>query len=781
VAPSRALILGLRRDLTMKKRYFLLAAAGALGAVTVGWAWQPVRQRRSTATPLATAPGQVAFGGWVKISADGSVTVVMPKSEMGQGTHTGLAMVLADELDADWSRVRIEPSPIDKIYNNLATVVDGLPFHPDDTGAVKRFAGWMTAKTMREIGLMMTGGSSSIKDLWLPMREAGASARAMLVAAAASAWGVPVAEVRAAAGVLTHVSGGKPSGKQASYGDMAAAAGKLPLPASVTLKTHAQFTLIGQPLPRLEAASKANGTAGFGMDVQLPGLLYATVVMCPTLGGKVASFDAKAALALPGVKQVVQVDGYHGGTAGVAVVASTPWQALQGSAAVVVVWDEAVPSAAFDSTAAMAQLAKTLDSEDGFAYYSTGDVQAALKGAAKSLTAEYRAPWLAHTALEPMNCTVQFKDSKATVWSPTQVPGLARRAAALALGLTEDMVDVQVQLLGGGFGRRLEVDVVGQAAAIAKALVGPQAGQPLQVFWSREQDTQHDFYRPAAVSRFKAGLSASGELLAWHNSSAGQAIVPQVLARQFGLPGAGPDKTTSEGAYDQPYEWPAARVGHQIVELPFPVGFWRAVGHSHQAFFKESFLDECAHAAGADPVAYRLALLQRHPRQAAVLQKVAQMAGWGRPAAPASDGNKRALGVALHHSFGSTVAQVAEVSVDKDKMVRVHWVWCAIDCGTAVNPGLVAQQMESAVVFALTAALYGEITVEKGRVKQSNFHDYAALRINACPAIAVAVMPSTEHPEGVGEPGVPPLAPAVANAIFALTQQRLRSLPLRLA
>jgi isoquinoline 1-oxidoreductase subunit beta len=379
-----------------------------------------------------------------------------------------------------------------------------------------------------------------------------------------------------------------------------------------------------------------------------------------------------------------------------------------------------------------------------------------------------------------MNCTVHLKDGKATVWSPTQVPGQARRAAALALGLTEDMVDVQVTLLGGGFGRRLEVDVVGQAAAIAKALTGPQAGQPLQVFWSREQDTQHDFYRPAAVSRFKAGLDAQGQLLAWHNSSAGQAIVPQVLARQFGLLGAGPDKTASEGAYDQPYEWPAARIGHQIVELPFPVGFWRAVGHSHQAFFKECFLDECAHAAGADPVAYRLALLKRHPRQAAVLQKVAQMAGWGQPVQGAADGAKVALGVALHHSFGSTVAQVAEVSAGADKSIRVHRVWCAIDCGTAINPNLVAQQMESAVVFALTAALYGEITVEKGRVKQSNFHDYPALRIDACPLVTTAVMPSTEHPEGVGEPGVPPLAPAVANALFALTKQRLRSLPLRL-
>jgi isoquinoline 1-oxidoreductase beta subunit len=349
---------------------------------------------------------------------------------------------------------------------------------------------------------------------------------------------------------------------------------------------------------------------------------------------------------------------------------------------------------------------------------------------------------------------------------------MARDAVASVLGLKPEAVTVNVMLLGGGFGRRLEVDFIAQAAAIARAA----EGSPVQTVWSREQDMQHDFYRPACVSRFTAGLSAQDQLLAWKNTSAGQAIMPQVLKRQFGLPGGGPDKTSAEGAFDQPYEWPAARIAHEAVDLPLQVGFWRAVGHSHQAFFKECFLDEVAQAAKADPVAFRASLLQQHPRHLAVLQKVASLSGWGQPAAPG-----RARGVALHESFGSVVAQVAEVSVRADNSIQVHRVWCAIDCGTPVNPQLIVQQLESAIVFGLSAALYGQIDIVNGQAQASNFHDQAALRMHECPAVACAVMPSTEPPEGVGEPGLPPIAPAVANALFALTGQRLRSLPLRLA
>lgn len=754
------------------RRGFVLGSVGIAGALVVGWSVLPPRQRLTGSRPLPAGDGESAFNGWVKIAADGTVVVQVPKSEMGQGVHTALAMVLADELDADWARVRVEHPPLDAIYDNQATVVDGLPFHPDSDGLVKRLAGWMTAKAMREFGLQMTGGSSSVKDLWAPMREAGASARAMLVAAAAAQWKVDAAGVQVASGVLRHASG-----RQAGFGELAAAAARQPLPRQVVLKTPAQFTRIGRPTPRLEAADKGSGRAVFGLDVRLPGMLYATVAMCPTLGGRVASFDAADALKLPGVKRALAVGGHSGGTAGVAVIADTPWHALKGLEALRIRWDEAVPAATLDGAAAMQRLAQALDHEDGLAYFSTGDVAAAIAGAARVVKAEYRAPWLPHMAMEPMNCTVHVTDGGAALWVPTQVPGLARRAAAQVLGLPADAVQVHVTLLGGGFGRRLEVDVVGPAAEIALAM----KGTPVQTIWSRAEDTRHDFYRPAAVARWQAGLDARGRLLGVSALSAGQAIVPQVLGRLFGLPGGPLDKTTLEGAFDQPYEWPAARIAHTLVDLPVPVGFWRSVGHSHQAFFKESFVDELAAAAGQDAVAFRLSLLQRHPREAAVLKLAAGKAGWGQPLPPLPDGTRRARGVALHRSFGTTVAQVVEVSVGADKAIRVHRVVAAVDCGTPVNPNHIAQQMESAVVFGLSAALGGRITLANGRVAEGNFHEVPPLRIDACPVVETHVAPSAEPPEGMGEPGLPPIAPAVASAVFALTGQRLRSLPLQIA
>jgi isoquinoline 1-oxidoreductase beta subunit len=755
----------------MKRRHFLLGGAAATGALVVGWSVLPPRQRLLTTAPIPALAGEVALNGWVKVGSDDSVTVMVSKSEMGQGVHTGLAMLLAEELDADWARIRIEHSPIDKIYNNQAALVDGLPFHPDEDGAIKRVAGWMIAKAMREIGTMMTGGSSSIKDLWLPMRQAGASARAMLVSAAAAQWNLPAAECRAEAGKVLHASG-----RSASFGELAALAAKQPLPDKPTLKDPANFKLIGRPLRRIETAAKLDGTARFGIDARPEGLRFASVTMCPTLGGTVARFDAAAALKLPGVVKVFAVGAHNGGSGGVAVIADSTWQAMRALKEVNIEWTPGAV-AEVSSGAVARRLAQALDSAEGRAYYSRGDVDAALKSAARTVAAEYRAPYLAHAAMEPANCTVQFKDGAATVWASTQVPGIARDQVAKVLGIDAGKVDVRVQLLGGGFGRRLEVDFISQAAVIARE----GEGRPVQTVWSREQDMTHDFYRPACVSRFKAGLDAAGNLVAWHNSSAGQAIVPQVLKRNFGLPAAGPDKTTSEGAFDQPYEWPSARIGHESIELPVPVGFWRSVGHSHQAFFKESFIDEVAAAAGKDPVAFRAGLLARHPRHLAVLKRAAELSGWGVPTVPAPDGARTARGVALHHSFGSVVAQVAEVSLAPDKTIRVHRVVCVIDCGYAVNPNLVRQQMESAIVFGLSAALYGEITLVDGQVQQTNYHDFPALRIDACPAIETDIIASAGHPEGVGEPGTPPIAPAVANALFALTGQRLRALPLRLA
>jgi len=755
----------------VSRRRFVLATAGAAGALAVGWSVLPPRQRMTTRRPLATAPGESAMNGWVKVGTDGTVTVMLAKSEMGQGVMTSLAMLLADEMDADWSTVRTEMAPVDSIYNNITAVVDGLPFHPDGHGAIKRLAGWMTAKAMREAGVMMTGGSSSIRDLWLPMREAGAAARTMLIAAAAQQWQVPASDCGTAAGRVTHSSG-----RSAGFGDLAVLAARQPLPRNPPLKDFRQFTLIGKPLPRIDAAAKLDGSARFGIDALPEGLLYASVSMCPVLGGTVASFDAASATRLPGVRKVFAVDGHNGGTAGVAAIADTPWHAAKALAAVSINWNEGA-MANVSSADLLQQLSRTLDRKDGFAYYRIGDVDAALAGAAKRIEAEYRAPYLAHMTMEPMNCTVQFKDGAATVWVSTQVPGVARGAVAKVLGISAEKVEVKVMLLGGGFGRRLDVDFIAQSAAIAREA----PGVPVQTIWSREQDTTHDFYRPACVSRFKAGFDGEGRLVAWWNASAGQAILPNILKRALGLPGVGLDKTTSEGAFDQPYEWPNARIGHEIVDLPVPVGFWRSVGHSHQAFFKESFLDEAAAAVGQDPVAFRRSLLKNHPRQRAVLERAAALAGWGTPLAAAPDGARKARGIALHQSFGSIVAQVIEASVTADRQIRAHRVVCVIDCGFAVNPNLIRQQMESGIVFGLSAALHGEIVIEQGRVQQSNFHDQAILRIDECPQIETEVIASSEPPEGVGEPGTPPVAPALANALFALTGQRLRSLPLRLA
>jgi isoquinoline 1-oxidoreductase beta subunit len=765
-----------------RTRRFVLGSFAAVGALALGWSFVPPRQRLVPGEPLPLAAGQQAFSGWLKIATDGTVTVQVPKSEMGQGIHTALALMLADELDADWpGRVRVEHPPLDGISRNLSMVVDGLPFHPvDDEGPLRRIAHWLTAKTMREIGVHATGGSSSVKDLWGPMRQAGAAARQMLMQAAAQRWKVPLAELGTEPGKVVH----KPSSRELGYGELAAQAATLPLAEDAPLKTPAQWRWVGKPQRRLEGAAKSDGTARFGIDTVVPGMLYASVRMAPTLGAAVKSFDARAVEAMPGVKKVVPLAAHRGGTAGVAVVAALPWQAMQAAKALAIEWDNtAAPAAAFDSGEAMNRLVQTVRDDTGFAYRRVGDVQAALGAAARRLEAVYTAPYLAHATLEPQNCTVRFDPQAKTaeVWAPTQVPGLAAMAAAEVLGIGTEAVTLHVTLLGGGFGRRLESDVVAQAAEVARAL----PGTAVQTFWSREEDTRHDFYRPACAARFEAGFDAAGALVAWSQVSAGAAITNQFLARSFGLPVAGgtPDKVAAEGGFDQAWRVPNTRFAHAIVETPVPVGYWRSVGHSHQAFFKESFVDECAHAAGADPLAFRAALVKHDARTAAVLERVRTMSGWGtRAVAPAPDGAKAARGVALHFSFGSVVAQVAEVSIAGDgRTIRVHRVFCAVDCGTPVNPDTIVQQMESGIVFGLSAALGGGVEIKSGAVQPGNFHDQPLLRMPECPAIEVAILPSTAPPEGVGEPGTPPIAPAVANALFALTGKRLRSLPLSLS
>jgi isoquinoline 1-oxidoreductase beta subunit len=749
------------------KRRFLLGGLAAGGVLLVGWGIQPPRQRLRTASPLAMEAGAVALNGWVAIAPDGTVSVVVPRSEMGQGVNTALPMLLAEELDAPLGSVRISQAPIDKIFGNLTVLRENLPFHPDDRGSIKQGVQWVMSKVGRELGLMFTGGSTSVKDAWGPMREAGAVARAMLLRAAGEKWQIDAARLTTRDGFVSH-----PDGRRLGYGELAARAAVVGAdiePGDVRLKTPSEFRLIGQPVPRRDSPAKVNGSALFGIDARVPGMLYAAVRMAPVLGAGVASFDAAKAMAMPGVVKVVDVSSalpaFSGAGAGVAVVAKTWWQAKQAAASLPVQWS-ASPHAGLSSEAIFADFAKLLDSESGYTYFESGSQDVA--GAARTLQAEYRAPFLAHATMEPINCTAQFKDGKLKLWTSTQVPSIAVDVAAKVAGIDRADVSLDVMLLGGGFGRRLETDMVAQAVAIAKVM----NGQAVQLIWTREDDIMHDVYRPQALARFSARLDAKGNVLAWDNKSVSAAIGHQYFPRNLGLPGAGPDKTTAEGEYDMQYAIPNRRIAHVIADSAVAVGYWRSVGHSHNAFFKEGFLDEVAHAAGKDGVALRRELLREHPRHLAVLDAALARAG------SAPEG--RAHGVAVHQSFGSIVAQVAEVSVE-GKQIRVHRVVCAVDCGIVVNPNILAQQVEGAVVFGLSAALAGEITLKDGRVQQSNFGDYPVLRMNEAPLVETVIVPSSEPPEGMGEPATPPVAPAVANAVFKLTGQRLRSLPLRLA
>ncbi len=750
----------------MKRRSFILGAIGLGGALVVGWGVLPPRSRLGARDTLPAMDGAVSLNGWVRVAADGSVVVAVPRSEMGQGVYTALPMLVAEELEVPLAQVRVEQAPIDAIFGNVAMLVTSLPFHPDEESSMLvSTSEWIVAKLARELDLQVTGGSSSVRDAWRPMREAGAAARAMLIAAAAKHWGAAPAQCRMADGAVMHLDG-----RRLALRDLIGELRELPLPGEVRLKPAREFTLIGKPAPRLDLPDKITGRARFGCDVRLPGMLFAALRACPTIGGTLRSVDPSRALALAGVVRVSTLAAAAGGSPAVAVVANSWWTAQRALDQLRIEWDEG-PNAEMSSDWLLARTRAALGAEDGFTFYERGDGEAGLERAARLVEAEYRAPHLAHAALEPINCTARFADGRLAIWAPTQVPSVLRHVAARAAGLDADKVDVNVTLLGGGFGRRLEVDYVPQAVWLARD-VSPA---PVQLLWSREEDTTHDFYRPAAVAKMKGGLDGSGGPLAWVTKSASDAIVPQYVRRTYPAFAADtPDKTTIEGLFDQPYEFPHRHCAHVTHRSPVPIGFWRSVGHSHNAFFAECFMDEMAHAAGRDPLEFRRLLLARHARHRAVLDLAATRAQWGR-AAPG-----RTQGIALHESFGSIVAQVAEVSLANGE-IRVHRVVCAVDCGTVVNPEIVAQQLESGIVFGLTAALYGEITISGGRVEQLNFPQYRMLTLAETPRIETHLVRSDAPPGGVGEIATPPIAPAVANALFRLTGRRLRSLPLRVA
>ncbi|AKJ26923.1 xanthine dehydrogenase family protein molybdopterin-binding subunit [Caldimonas brevitalea] len=764
----------------MRRRTFVLSAAAGAGALLVGWGLLPPRSRQGDRHSLPVRDGQVGLNGWIKIAPDGHVILAMHRSEMGQGVHTALPMLVAEELDIPLAKVRLEQAGPQSLYGNVAMFVASLPIHPADDepgrrGGLVVSAQWLMSKFVRELGVSATGGSTTVADAWDVLRLAAATARAQLLGAASLLWRLPVDELRIVDGIVSHASG-----SSGHFGELAKPAAALSV-SEVRLKPPQTWKLIGRKAPRTDLPAKVDGSAVFGIDVRLPEMRYAVMQMNPMLGGGYGRADIDAALRMPGVERVVRLGTLAGSTPGLAVVGRTYWHAQQAARAMAVDW-RPPPHDPVRGLLDSARIERELETRAreglrdaaGFTFHARGDLASAAATAARQVERVYRAPYLAHATMEPLNCTAQVANGQVQLWVSTQVPTMARSVAARVAGVPDDKVTVHVRLLGGGFGRRLDVDFVAQAVRVAMEM----GGRPVQLIWPREEDITHDFYRPAAAAALRAGLDARGRLLSFHFVSAGDAITPRWVER--GLPALTgpvdlPDKTTSEGLFDLPYDVPHQRMAHIATHSGVPVGYWRSVGHSHNAFFSESFIDELAHEARQDPVAFRLALLDDKPRHQAVLKLAADKADWGSPLPPG-----RARGVALHESFGSIVAQVLEVSIEQGRP-RVHRAVCAMDCGTVVNPNIVAQQMEGSVVFGLSAALYGRIDIERGAVRQRNFPDYRLLTLAETPLIETHLVRSTRDPGGVGEPGVPPVAPALAGALFVLTGQRLRSLPLRLA
>ncbi|MDG2064633.1 MAG: xanthine dehydrogenase family protein molybdopterin-binding subunit [SAR324 cluster bacterium] len=692
----------------LKRRSFIKSSTLAATGLIIGFTYDP---QKSLA---AKTKIKNELGIWIRISSDDTITLIVPSSEMGQGVNTSLPMIIAEELDANWESIRTETAPANSDYKN-----------PEGFGP------------------QITGGSNSVKGFWNLLQETGAAAREMLVTAAAQRWNVPLEECDTKLGNVIH----KNTNKKLSYGKLAVAASKIEVPSSPTKKSKEKYSLVGKSIQRIDVPEKVTGAAKFGIDIRLPEMLFATVRQSPIFGGDILSLDEVAAKAIRGVKAVVAVPN------GIAVVADNTWRAKKGM-------DALNPQFTGGETTKLSsqnihnKLITALD-EEGKAKIDTE----------KSLDLEYEVPFLAHSTLEPMNCTANVKGSSCEVWVPTQNQGMSMDVTKEITGLNDEQIKINTTLLGGGFGRRGETDFVTQAVTISKSL-----SKPVKVTWMREEDMQHDFYRPACISRFQIGLSKEGLPIQWENQLAGPSILKRFVAAMgwFGV-----DPTSTEGANELPYTIPDFNFDYSLVDTGVPVGFWRSVGSSYNAFFTECAIDEAAILANQDPYEYRLKLLKDQPRYIKVLEKVAKNANWGEQL-PKNHG----LGLAIHKSFGSIVSTVIEVSSNAPGIIKLQKAWIVIDCGKVVNPDIVMAQMEGGFIFGLSAALGEEITLKDGRVEQSNFHDYSILRLKGCPKISVEIVESGSEIGGVGEPAVPLAAPALINAIFSVSGKRIRSLPL---
>ncbi|WP_206996312.1 xanthine dehydrogenase family protein molybdopterin-binding subunit [Trinickia mobilis] len=713
------------------RRSFLKGAGTAAAlALTIGFEWAGPA-RRAFAAAATQAGGAFTPNAFLRIGTDDSVTVIAKHVELGQGAYTGIATIVAEELDADWAQVRVESAPADaKRYANLAF------------GTIQG-----------------TGGSSAMSNSWMQLRQAGAKGRAMLVSAAAAKWRVPAADLRTERGSVHHPA----SGRRATYGSLATAAAKLPVPDTVTLKDPKAFKLIGTQVPRVDAAAKSNGTAQFTIDVTFPGMLVALLQRPPQFGATVKSFDASATKAVPGVVDVVQVP------RGVAVVGKSFWAAKQGRDALKVEWDDT--HAEKRSSADIMNAYRRLAEQPGRPAHVAGDAPQAIEGAAKKISATYEFPYLAHAPMEPLDAVVKLTADSCEIWAGDQFQTVDQANAAHTAGLPPEKVSIHTLYAGGSFGRRANPgsDYIVEAVSIAKALGAN--GTPVKLQWTREDDIHGGLYRPMYFHKLEAGLDANGQLTGWHHHIVGQSILAGTPFSAMVKDGI--DSTSVEGAANIAYAIPNVSVELTTTQTGVPVLWWRVVGSSHTAFAVEAFMDEVAHAAGQDPYTFRRNLLAHEPRMKAVLELAAERAGWSSTPLPAGKGR----GIAVAEAFNTYVAQVAEVTVDKDGKVKVDRVVCAVDCGTPINPDIIAAQMQGGIGFGLGAVLYGAITLKDGRVEQNNFDGYHVLRMNAMPKVEVYIVPSGEAPTGVGEPGVAPVGPAVANAIFAATGKRFHALP----
>jgi isoquinoline 1-oxidoreductase subunit beta len=716
----------------IERRQFIKVTVGAAGGLVIGLHLPPALNdaRAASAVARASAPDVFAPNAFVRIAPDETIRVVVNHSEMGQGVYTSLPMLLADELDADWKTIHYESAPVDPAYN-----------HP-------------------VFGMQLTGGSTSTWSGFDQFRKAGALARAMLVAAAAQQWHVDPAACRTEKGVVYRTG----SAEKLSYGQLASKAALLKPPENVALKDFKDFQFIGKPLKRLDTAEKIDGSAEFGIDVNLPGMLVAVVARGPVFGATLKTFDAAKASAISGVRKVVQIP------SGVAVIADGFWAAKKGRDALQLDWDESSMSD-FSSAAQREQYA-VLAKEKGLVARNDGDAATALTGATKRFQGIYEVPYLSHCMMEPLNCVVDLRPDSCMIYTGTQFQTGDRAAAAKIAGLPPEKVQIKTTFLGGGFGRRANPasDFVGEAVYVAKA-----AGAPVKIIWTREDDLHGGYYRPAYYHSLAGAIDSNGHPFAWHHHIVGQSIVAGTFF-ESAMTKNGIDGTSVEGAADMEYAIPHIHVEYTQTKNHVPVLWWRSVGHSHTAFVKECFLDELAVAGNQDPYQLRRKLLANHPRLLGVLDLAAEKAGWGKPLAA---GHGR--GIAVHASFGSFNAQVTEVSVDPNGKVRVHRVVSAMDCGTYVNPGIIEAQVEGGAIFGLTAALFDELTFERGRIQQRNFNDYPMLRMNDYPEVEAHIVQNHEKPGGIGEPGVPCAAPALCNAIFAATGKRIRKLPVRLS